>query len=554
MNGMNKTKRMHYLIFFCVMSVVLTALQFVFGAKFAGERINFRDLSFSVNTLNGVLQTVVFVFCVLMIFLSTKRGAIASCIIIGISFIGSTRASIMSRSLESLPGSLNCILFLIAIVIISKQFMLSERRAILDEVTGIPNSKAFSKNLYRSIIHNERGYLLFVHLDGFISIITNQGREVGDEILRIIAERLVETFGKDSKVYRIDGAEFAILLPENSEINVKSEYVLSLVEKPIIIHKNDIATNCYLTAYVGIAPYLNNDLSAENLIKRADIAMNYAVKSHTDKIMVFNDKMKEQMEREVKVEGMIKDSLKNDYFTLVYQPQYTTMDKRLRGFETLIRMHNPNGESVPPGEFISVAEKSELILSIDDYVLRRAMGEFRDICNNCGNTITVAINVSATDIAREGFADRLLELIDEIEFPAECLEIEITEYSFAEGNNHTIDNICKLRDHQIMIALDDFGTGYTSLEQLMKLPVNLLKLDKSLIDNVAKKTMNKDFVKSVIYMGHLLDTEVIAEGVEDEEQLEMLRNLDCDFTQGYLWGRPMEYENAKGLAIECCCS
>lgn len=553
MKKVNKAKRIHYLIICCVLAVFLTALQFVFGAKFANTKIYFGGLGFSVNTLNGVLQTVVFIFCILMIFLSAKHGVVASCIVIGISFVGSTRASIMGRSLESLPGSFNCVLFLIAIVIISRQFSLSEKRANLDEVTDIPNSKAFSRDLYRSIMHNERGYLLFVHLDGFIHIIADQGREVGDEILRILAQRLFEAFGKESKVYRIDGAEFAILLQENSDINIKSEYVLSLVEKAIVIHKNDIATNCYLTAYIGIAPYLNNDLSAENLIKRADIAMNYAVKSHTDKIVVFNDKMREQIEREVKVEGMIKDSIKNDYFTLVYQPQYTTMDKRLRGFETLIRMHYPNGEDVSPGEFIAVAEKSELILSIDDYVLRRAMGEFRDICNKCGNTITVAINVSATDIAREGFADRLLGLIDEIAFPAECLEVEITEYSFAEGNNHTIDNICKLRKHQIMIALDDFGTGYTSLEQLMKLPVNLLKLDKSLIDNVAKKTMNTDFIKSVIYMGHLLDTEVIAEGVEDEEQLEMLRKLDCDFTQGYLWGKPMEYENAKKLAIDCCC-
>lgn len=549
MKKINKIRKQPYFILCICVSLILTVMQFVLGARFSGSEFIIGNLSIPINSLNGIIQTISFIFCILMVFTSPKRGIWAASIIIGLQFTGAIRAVLMSKNAQSLPGVFNCLLFLIALIIIYTQFVISERRAVTDEVTGISNGLAFENAIYRSIRHNERGYLIFIHLDGLFPIIANHGREVGDKILKNMAERLQENVKDKSKVFRLDGAEYAVLLPADVDADEKAREVLCAIEKPVEILKNDIITNCYLTASIGISPYLNNDLSAENLIKRADIAMNYAIKAAKEKVCIFNDTMKEQMEKETAIEGLIKDGLENDYFYLVYQPQYTAVDKRLRGFETLIRMANPNGGNVPPGEFISVAEKSELILDIDDYVLRRAMKEFREICYASGNTITVAINVSATDIAREGFADKLLKIVDEVKFPAECLEIEITEYSFADTVNHTIDNICKLRDHQIMIALDDFGTGYTSLEQLMKLPVNLLKLDKSLVDNVAIKKLNTDFVKSIIYMGHLMDTEVIAEGVENEAQLEMLRDLDCDFTQGYLWGRPMEYDQARSLAV-----
>lgn len=550
MNGYTKVRRRHLLITCLLISLVLFGLQIYLAAKFHGTSLFVGNVSFRIETINGIIQTLIFIVCMIMIFVSPRQGLLTAVCVIGLSFLGSVRAIVFEKKLDTIPGSFNCLLFILALVIISRQFIYSEKRAVTDEMTGISNSLAFDNDIHLSILHNERGYLIFVHLDGFVPVNANLGREAGDELLTVIAERLSDSLDGRASVYKIDGAEYAILVPENGEFKKLAEEVLRIVERPVTIKKNDIATNCYLTAFIGIAPYLNNDISAANLIKRADIAMNYAIKTGKEKICVFNDKMKEQIERESIVESLIKTCLQNGYFYLVYQPQYTTVDKRLRGFETLIRMDNPNGENVYPGEFIAVAEKSELILEIDQYVLRRAMTEFREICYASCNTITVAINVSASDIAREGFADRLLSLIEEVRFPAECLEVEITEYSFADAQNHTIENIRKLRDNHVMIALDDFGTGYTSLEQMMKLPVNLVKLDKSLIDNVAKKKVNTDFVKSVIYMGHLMDSEVIAEGVEFQDQLNMLESLDCDFIQGYLWGKPMGYNEARDLAKE----
>ncbi len=350
--------------------------------------------------------------------------------------------------------------------------------------------------------------------------------------------------------YKIEGAEYAVILPDRVNCDTIIANIIKSVEETITLNKDGVPSNCYLTAFAGVADFTDNSVDADTIMKRADIAMNYALKSGKNKISTFNDEMKESIESQLRIERLVKDSLRNNWFYLVYQPQYTMFDRRLRGFETLIRMNAPGGVKIPPSEFISIAELSDLIFDIDSFVLETAMREFREVCYSSGNTITLAVNISAKNIARPGFAEKLLEVVKDTGFPPECLEIEITEYSFAEEGNYTLENIRKLRDNQIMIALDDFGTGYTALEQLMKLPVNLVKIDKSLIDNLIRNEMNMDFVKSVIYMGHLMDAEVIAEGVEYENQVECLRELDCDFIQGFVWGKPMEYDEARELSNE----
>ena len=232
------------------------------------------------------------------------------------------------------------------------------------------------------------------------------------------------------------------------------------------------------------------------------------------------------------MEGFVKEAIDNNYFYLVYQPQFYIKNKRLRGFESLIRMKLPDGTFVSPGEFIAVAEKSDLILKIDSFVLRRAMEEFKTVLLEYGECYTLSVNISAKELAIPGFANRLLEIIEKVGFPKGCLEIEITEYSLAIDSENTVENIKKISENDIKIAIDDFGTGYTSLSQLLKLPVSLLKIDKSLVDNICVDGANRDFISAVIYMGHLMECEVISEGVEQNNQLSVLKDLGCDFVQG----------------------
>ena len=532
-------------IVFCAIIIIAnTAISIRLGSS----SLNIGSMQLPVSSLSGCMQVVLSLLCIIMVLTDQKKGIIWSYIFLGISIFGSARTAFATKNFSTAPGTFNAIIFVIAITLISKQIKVSNKMAVTDSVTGLLNRYGFDRDIRKKIWHNEKGSVVFIHLDGFWPVNANLGRKYGDELLRIVANRIATVLDGKCTAYKIEGAEYAIILPETAVSATVTSDVISSIEETITLNKDGVPSNCYLSAFAGVAEFFDSATDADTIMKRADIAMNYAMKSGTDKFSIFNAEMKESLERQVHVENRVKDSLRNGWFYLVYQPQYTIDDKRLRGFETLLRMNAPGDERIYPSEFISIAEMSDLVLDIDTFVLRRAMEEFREICYSSGNTITVAVNISAKDIARAGFADRLIALIKEVSFPPECLEIEITEYSFVEEGNHTIENIKRLRDNQIMIALDDFGTGYTSLEQLMKLPINLVKIDKSLIDNLIRNEMNIDFVKSVIYMGHLMDAEVIAEGVEYDNQVECLKELDCDFIQGFIWGKPMEFDEARELA------
>lgn len=548
--GLSNFKDKNTLFNVCVvLGFLLIGLNAFTSMKFAEKVIHIADMELLIGTLNGCIQVVMCLACIILVLIDHKKGMIWSCVFLGLSIIGALRTVFVTRSLSTAPGAFNAVIFLIALALVSKQIGISNKMAVTDSVTGLLNRYGFDRDIRKKIWFNERGRVVFIHLDGFWPVNANLGRKYGDELLTVVANRIRNALEGKSDSYKIEGAEYAIILPESADYETIVKNVLISIEQTITLNKDGVPSNCYLTAFAGIADFVDNKTDADTIMKHADIAMNYAMKSGKEKYCLFNDEMKESLERQLYVERLVKDSLRNGWFYLVYQPQYTIYDKRLRGFETLIRMNAPDGVKIPPAEFIGIAEFSDLVLDIDRFVMRRAMQEFREICYTSGNTITLALNISAKDIARVGFADIVLGLVEELEFPPECLEVEITEYSFAEDTNHTIENIKKLRDHQIMIALDDFGTGYTSLEQLMKLPINLVKIDKSLIDNLVRNEINIDFVKSVIYMGHLMDAEVIAEGVEYENQVQCLTELDCDFIQGYVWGKPMEFDEARELAF-----
>lgn len=534
----------------CVaLSILLYGLT-IFVVVRVSEVIEIGNMQLPSNSVNGCIQVVLCLLCIITVLTDRKKGLIWSYIILGMSVAGSLRSVFVNHNLSTAPGTFSAIMFLIAISLISQQIKYSNKMAVTDSITGLLNRYGFDRDIRKKIWFNERGRVVFIHLDGFLPVNANLGRKYGDELLTIVANRITSVLDGKGVAYKIEGAEYAVILPESADYNSIINSLLKAIEDTITLNKDGVPSNIYLTAYAGLAEFVDSSTDADTIMKRADIAMNYAIKSSTKKYYMFNDEMKEKLEHQLYVERMIKDSLRNGYFYLVYQPQFTLEDKRLRGFETLIRMSAPGGVRIPPSELIGVAEMSDLVLDIDRFVLKRAMTEFREICYSSGNTITVAVNISAKDIARAGFADKVLAVIDEVRFPPECLEIEITEYSFVEEGSHTIENIKILRDNQIMIALDDFGTGYTSLETLMKLPINLVKIDKSLIDNLVRNEMNMDFVKSVIYMGHIMDAEVIAEGVEYENQIESLKELDCDFIQGFIWGKPMEYDEAREYALE----
>lgn len=249
-----------------------------------------------------------------------------------------------------------------------------------------------------------------------------------------------------------------------------------------------------------------------------------------------------------KAEQLIHEGIRNEYFFMMYQPQYYIEGKRLRGFEALIRLRLPDGTMIRPDAFIPDAESTNLITKIDEYVIDHAIKEFRPLTQS-DHQLKLEINVSAKTMERPDFPDMVKEVLEREQFPAKCLGIEITEYSFSEEMEQTKKNLKILKEMGIGVSLDDFGTGYTSMEKLLELPAMLLKIDKSLIDNIENDSKKCDFVKAVIDMGHLMDCEVLAEGVEVDAQLDKLKAYGCDCVQGYIWGRPQEYKDICEFAL-----
>ena len=208
-------------------------------------------------------------------------------------------------------------------------------------------------------------------------------------------------------------------------------------------------------------------------------------------------------------------------------------------------MNEPGGNNLSPAEFIPAAEKNDLILEITDWVLNKALNTFADLIR--GTDIIISINVSSKNMENPNFVLQVREELQQANFPAKNLEVEITEYCLLESFEKTIQNIRALRDMGVKVALDDFGTGYSSLSYLEKLPINLLKIDKTLVDDIEGNQKIQQFVNAVIYMGHLMGCEVICEGVESQAQLNLLRENNSDFIQGYIWSRPLEFDKAKEL-------
>ncbi len=280
-------------------------------------------------------------------------------------------------------------------------------------------------------------------------------------------------------------------------------------------------------------------------MKYSDIAMLHATMSKKNRILFYEPQMEEKLKRQVEVEKIIKKALSNNWFYLVFQPQFSTQEKKLRGFEALLRLRDPSGNNLSPAEFIPAAEKNDLILEITDWVLLNSLKTFTKYVQ--GTDITLSINISSKNMESRQFVSKIKEALSATGFPAKNLEVEITEYCLLQSFDQTIENIKALREIGVQVALDDFGTGYSSLSYLEKLPINLLKIDKSLVDDIESNLKSQQFVSAVIYMGHLMGCEVICEGVETESQLQLLRDNKSDFIQGYVWGKPMEFDKAREL-------
>ncbi|BDC92498.1 bifunctional diguanylate cyclase/phosphodiesterase [Treponema bryantii] len=505
-----------------------------------------------IVSLQGIIAAVNALCCIIMVFIDFKKGSKIAFTIMGVSIALALIPIFTVHSLAPLPGIVSNIVSLVSIIIIYSFYKRSSMNSLTDFITGLPNRRYYVKEVNERLSVKQTFYLASIEIEDFKNINDVYGIRAADFILVDTAKKLKGKLGENEMLFRITGGLFAMLLnektvPEEKLKNVIRSEVMMLPPKEgeDLLVKN----SCIVSLAAGIVHIGSNDnyKDSASVMRDAEIALMEARKLQNQKMCLFSDSLKKLDFEQKEAEFLIKDAMQNNYFYLVYQPQFTTNEKKLRGFETLIRCKKPDGSIISPANFIPAAEKTNLITSIDDYVLRRAMTEFKPVVVNEKKDFVLSINVSAKNIGTENFAQKLKQIIDEIQFPPENLEIEITEYSFAESMETTVENILSLKSLGVQIALDDFGTGYTSIAQLMKLPVTLLKIDKSLIDNIETDPVMCDMVDSVIYMGHIMNCEVISEGVENENQLEILKEHKCDFIQGFVWGKPLDFDSAVSL-------
>lgn len=416
-----------------------------------------------------------------------------------------------------------------------------DRAAYTDQLTGCLNRRGLLRELQIKSDFCKEFYLAFLDLDNFKQVNDTLGHEAGDELLLEIATTWTHLKSRvPYTVCRLGGDEFAIII-ESSNIEVVKDFITKVLQSTTTLQSK---FSNYITASAGLAHFTKDTNDLQQLLAYADTAMYKAKLSGKNDFYFFDQDMYREIIKRYLTEKDIRDALKNNSFTMMYQPQYSIYDHKLVGFESLIRLRDKQGNFINTQEFIRVAEKSGLIYEIDLWVMHNVMVQMKDFVT-LHPDVEVSINISGKHITNPGFVERVMDSIAATQFPPKNLKIEITESSYIRYIDEAVSVVHRLKVLGIKTALDDFGTGYSSLNYLSKMPVDLLKIDKSFVDVMLAKPGDRSFVDIIIKLGHLMGCKVIAEGVEYQEQLETLAALECDYVQGYIWGKPMELEKVS---------
>ena len=556
MNSLKKEKMIKHIKIVGIVFMYLLMSLIIAITNHSGDRIRvINNVDVNSGSICGIYAVVQLMLAILLVMNFRKRGYIVASSLYGFSFLSLCCTVFERHKYDSLPGMAMVLGGIITINIlhyclnkIDKNEQGLIKNAYTDSLTGLPNRRSLTKTLNELIDHNKSFALVFIDLDNFKNINDTMGHEYGDEVLRVITSRWQGMRRKTDFVSRMGGDEFALIIAgspnENNNAEIADKYMSMLDDKIEVMNHS-----FYVTASMGVAFYPVDCQNAAELLRFADTAMYNAKHNGKSRICIFNKEQMLEMEESVKLENLLRKAIDNDLFYLKFQPQFSTEDKILRGFETVIRLNDESGNAVSPQIFIPAAENLNLIVDIDRWVLANAMKTGKTLISN-NPDIKISINISVKHIFDDSFLSDIENNMEKYDFPAENLEIEVTESLFISSVKRAGEILSELKRLGIYIALDDFGTGFASLSYLNTLPIDLLKIDKSFIDKLSEKGRNNDFVNAIISMGHLLNFEVISEGVESKEQLATLRDFNCDYIQGYIWGKPMLLADANKLIIE----
>ncbi|PBJ25390.1 Phytochrome-like protein cph2 [Pseudomonas sp. ACN8] len=422
-----------------------------------------------------------------------------------------------------------------------------------DALTGLPNSTLLGDRLSQSLAtcrrHDKHLVVMFLGLDRFKRINNALGHPAGDEMLKRVGQQLLKYVRESDSVFRYGADEFVVIL---SDINHPqqtrgiAEKLLSAVRSPQSIAGQEIS----ITASLGISVYPDDGFEAIDLIKKAESAMRHIKESGPNDIGFFIEAMNQRAREQQSIESGIRQALQRHEFVLHYQPKIELSSGRVVGAEALVRWQKPGHGLVYPSEFIPVAEDSGLIVPLSKWVLAEACRQTR-LWQAAGlPAIRMSVNTSAIDFRQRDFVEGIEQILEQTGMPPCLLELEITEGVLMQNVETTMTALNRLKTLGVRLAIDDFGTGYSSLSYLRRFPIDVLKIDQSFIRGLSNDTNDAALVSAIISLGRSLDLNVIAEGVETEEQLAFLKAHQCEEGQGYYFSKALPADAfARLLAV-----
>ncbi len=418
-----------------------------------------------------------------------------------------------------------------------------------DTLTSLPNRSFFMASLGNLVRKNADHVLICLDMDNFKKINDSMGHQVGDQLICKIAARLQKLAGADETIYRLGGDEFALLVENKTDmhrITHLAQRVLSEMAKPFSLNGQEFVLGCS----VGIAVFPNDGRTPQELLKNADTAMYFAKNAGGNKYQFFSGEMNQNAVRQLQIETLIRHGLKENLFSVFYQPKVDVASGELVSMEALVRFEHPEKGIISPGQFIPLAEETGQIIDIGERVMLKACTDTQKWVSQGMFKGRVAINLSARQFELQDLDERIDAILKKTGLSPRYLELEITEGTLMQNPQAALKTMERLREMGIHLALDDFGTGYSSLAYLKKFPLNTLKIDKAFIDDIVTSEVDRHMTSAIITIAHNLGLTVVAEGVEDEKQLAILRRYQCEMIQGFLYSRPLNKERFGKLLSE----
>lgn len=509
------------------------------------------------SSFSGVFSMLGNICIICMVMLFRRVGYIVSMAAIIIQLPVLIINIFVRGNMNSISGLFSSILIVGAISIIHFTYKKVLRyqqsireQAVTDRITELPNRFACNELLTDLQRRNEPFVLVSIDLNDFKSINDTMGHDTGDQVLKEVARRwkdLANSLNTETVdfVARNSGDEFMLVIseyPSKEEIENTINAYREELEKKITIDDCDY----YLTACFGYSFFPEDSDVIENIYLYSDAALHEVKKVGSgNRLLRFTPDVL-NVERTLEIERKIRSALNGDKIFFHLQPQYD-INHNLRGFEALARMKDDDGSFISPADFIPVAEKTGLVDRIDMRVFELSMEFLDKVSRETGTDVMMSVNVSVRHLMKNTFIEDIKRILAANNIAPERVEIEITESIMIDSAEKALQRINEIKAMGMKVAIDDFGTGYSSLSYLNNFPSDLLKIDKAFIDQMSMSESSKQYVAMIISIGHILNLKVISEGVESNDQVDVLKKIGCDYIQGFVWGRPMPPEDAGKL-------